>query len=91
MNSNTTLTEVVRGLYTQNTGITVKEILGSIQTQHNHLSVDYRKVYNTLKRVNGSTKAPKAPKTEKTTVIFDLSAPPAGSVKGIVVKHGRRS
>lgn len=91
MNSNnTTLTEVVRGLYTQNAGITVKEILGSIQTQHNHLNVDYRKVYNTLKRVNGSTKAPKAPKTEKSTVIFDLTAPPAGSVKGIVVKRGSR-
>jgi hypothetical protein len=84
------LTDIVRELYTQNAGVTVKEILGSIQTQHNHLAVDYRKVYNTLKRVNGSSKAPKTSKTEKSTVIFDLTAPPAYTAKGIVVKRGRR-
>lgn len=80
MNSNTNtkgLTDIVRELYTQNTGITVKEILGTIQAQSlDHLTADYRKVYNTLKRVNGSTKTPKTPKTEKSTIIFDLSAPP---------------
>lgn len=93
MNSNTInkgLTDIVRELYTQNAGVTVKEILGSIQTQHTHLNADYRKIYNTLKRVNGSSKAPKTSKTEKSTVIFDLSAPPADTVKGIVVKRGRR-
>lgn len=87
-NNNITLTEAVKALYTQNTGISVKEILGSIRTQYTHLNVDYRKIYNTLKRVNGSTKTRKI---EKASVVLDLSAPACTSVKGIVVKRGRQS
>lgn len=83
-NSNITLTEAVKALYTQNTGISVKEILGSIQTQHTHLNVDYRKVYNTLKRVNGSTKTSQM---EKASVVLDIST----AAKGTAEKHAQQS
>lgn len=70
-NQNSTLTEAVKAIYIANTGITVKEILNQIRNNHNHLSVDYRKVYNTLKRVNKGQN-PKTSSLEKTSVIVDL-------------------
>lgn len=91
MNNTTSLTTIIKDLYTQNTEITVKEILSKISSDYTNFQTDYRKVYNTLKRINGSTKTQKTSKMEKSTVIFDLSAPPAATVKGIVVKRGRRN
>jgi hypothetical protein len=90
-NMNTTLTGTVKALYTANTNVSVKEILNSIQTNHSHLIVDYRKVYNTLKRISGgSSKAPKASKTEKASIVLDLTQTPEGpAVKGIVVNSGK--
>lgn len=88
---NTTLTGAVKALYTANTNVSVKEILNSIQTDHTHLIVDYRKVYNTLKRISGGTsKAPKVVKTEKASIVLDLTQTPEGpTVKGIVVNSGK--
>jgi len=88
---NTTLTNAVKALYTANTNVSVKEILNNLQTNHTHLAVDYRKVYNTLKRISQDTsKAPKAMKTEKASIILDLTQTPEGpTVKGIVVNSGK--
>ena len=88
---NTTLTGTVKALYTANTNVSVKEILNSIQTDHTHLIVDYRKVYNTLKRISGGTsKTPKVVKTEKASIVLDLTQTPEGpTVKGIVVNSGK--
>lgn len=91
-NMNTmTLTNAVKALYTANTNVSVKEILKDLQTNHSHLIVDYRKVYNTLKRISGGTsKTPKAVKTEKASIILDLTQTPEGpAVKGIVVNNGK--
>ena len=98
---NTTLTNAVKALYTANTNVSVKEILNNIQTNHSHLIVDYRKVYNTLKRISGgSSKASKEVsveslmgkhmKTEKASIVLDLTQTPEGpAVKGIVVNAGK--
>ena len=88
---NTTLTNAVKALYTANTNVSVKEILNNLQTNHTHLAVDYRKVYNTLKRISGGTsKAPKVVKTEKASIVLDLTQTPEGpTVKGIVVNSGK--
>ncbi len=88
---NTTLTNAVKALHTANTNVSVKEILNSIQTNHTHLIVDYRKVYNTLKRISqGTSKAPKTMKTEKASIVLDLTQTPEGpTVKGIVVNSGK--
>ena len=91
MNNTTTLTETVKALYSINNQYTVKGILEAIQTQYSYLKADYRKVYNTLKRINGSSKPVKVSKTskkEKTSIVFDLTAPAISSVKGIVFKRG---
>jgi len=93
MNNNTTLTQAVKAIHEVSPMMSVKDILEAIQINHNHLQVDYRKVYNTLKRVSGgTTKAPKtskAPKVEKSSIIFDLTLEPAHTVKGVVVKRGQ--
>ena len=91
-NMNTTLTNAVKALYTANTNVSVKEILNSIQTNHTHLKVDYRKVYNTLKRISQDTsKAPKAMKTEKASIVLDLTQTPEGpAVPGVVVSNGKK-
>lgn len=101
---NTTLTNAVKALYTANTNVSVKEILNSIQTNHTHLTVDYRKVYNTLKRISQDTsKAPKASKevsveslvgkhmkTEKASIVLDLTQTPEGpAIPGVVVNSGK--
>ena len=104
-NMNTmTLTNAVKALYTANTNASVKEILNSLQTNHTHLTVDYRKVYNTLKRISGgSSKAPKASKevsveslmgkhmkSEKASIVLDLTQTPEGPASpGIVVNAGK--
>ena len=91
-NMNTTLTNAVKALYTANTNVSVKEILNSIQTNHTHLKVDYRKVYNTLKRISQDTsKAPKVVKTEKASIVLDLTQTPEGpAVPGVVVSNGKK-
>lgn len=90
MNNNTTLTQAVQALHEIDPMMPVKDILENLQINHTHLQVDYRKVYNTLKRVSGGTsKAPKTPKIEKSSIIFDLTLEPAHTVKGVVVKRGQ--
>jgi hypothetical protein len=91
-NMNTTLTNAVKALYTANTNVSVKEILNNLQTNHTHLAVDYRKVYNTLKRISQDTsKAPKAMKTEKASIILDLTQTPKGpAIPGVVVSNGKK-
>lgn len=90
MNNNTTLTQAVKAIHEVSPMMSVKDILEAIQINHNHLIVDYRKVYNTLKRVSGGTsKAPKTSKVEKSSIIFDLTLEPAHTVKGVVVKRGQ--
>lgn len=90
-NTNTTLTEAVKALYTANTQISVKEILNNLSTHQTHLKTDYRKVYNTLQRINGSSKAPKAVKTEKASIVLDLTQTPEGpAIPGVVVASGKK-
>jgi len=104
-NMNTTLTEAVKALYTTNTNVSVKEILNSIQTNQTYLKADYRKVYNTLKRISQDTsKTPKASKevsveslvgkhikTEKASIILDLTQTPKGpAIPGVVVNAGKK-
>lgn len=86
-----TLTSAVKTLYTANTNVSVKEILNNIQTNHTHLIVDYRKVYNTLKRVSGGTsKTPKTAKVEKASIVLDLTQTPEGpAIPGVVVNSGK--
>ena len=89
MNNTTTLTEAVKALYATHPRITVIQIVNDLSVNQPHLKADYRKVYNTFKRINGSSKAPKTPKVEKSSIIFDLTIPPAATVKGIVFKRGQ--
>jgi len=101
-NMNTTLTEAVKALYTTNTNVSVKEILNSIQTNQTYLKADYRKVYNTLKRISQDTsKASKEVsveslmgkhmKTEKASIILDLTQTPKGpAIPGVVVNAGKK-
>ena len=91
---NTTLTEVVKALHTATPTMSVKEIRDSIAVNYTHLQADYRKVYNTLKRIwvgspSKTQKVSKTPKIEKSSIIFDLTIPPAATVKGIVFKRGQ--
>ena len=90
-NMNTTLTNAVKALYEVSPMMPVKDILENLKFNHTHLAVDYRKVYNTLKRISQDTsKAPKAMKTEKASIILDLTQTPEGpTVKGIVVNSGK--
>lgn len=85
-NTTTTLTEAVKALYAAHPRITVIQIVNDLSVNQTHLKADYRKVYNTFKRINGSSKAPKV---EKSSIIFDLTIPPAATVKGIVFKRGQ--
>ena len=80
-----TITQAVKQLYTSNPSSTVKEMVQNLK-EGQWQSVNYRQVYNALKRVKGTSKAPKV---KKSSIIFDLSAPPAYTVKGIVVKRGK--
>jgi len=90
-NMNTTLTEAVKALYTANTQISVKEILNNLSTHQTHLKTDYRKVYNTLKRINGSSKVQKVIKTEKASIVLDLTQTPEGpAIPGVVVASGKK-
>ena len=89
MNNNITLTEAVKTLYTTNTKTSVKEILGAIQIQHTHLKVDYRKVYNTWKRISGSSTKKSVLKTENASIVLDLTMTPTETVKGVVYSQGR--
>jgi len=93
MNNTTTLSQAIEELYSCNAHIEVKGILAILHKtpEYAHLKdkAEYRPVYNTLKRVMGTTKPSKIQKTEKTSIIFDLSAPAASTVKGIVFKRGQ--
>lgn len=86
MNTTTSLTEAVKALYAAHPRITVIQIVNDLSVNQPHLKADYRKVYNTFKRVNGSSKAPK---TEKSSIIFDLTMTPATTVKGTLFKRGQ--
>ncbi len=96
MTNTTSLSQVVKDLYTANPHYTVKDILAVIHdTNHPTASLvkdkaHYRAVYNTLKRVSkGSKKAPKAVKTEKASIIFDLTQTPSETVPGKVYFKGQ--
>ena len=94
MNNNTTLTEAIKALYTANTNISVKDLLGEISSQYSHLKdkAHYRAVYNTLKRISkGSlkTQVVKAPKTEKSSIILDFTQEPLETVSSKVFFAGK--
>lgn len=65
-NNNMGLTEAIKTLCGQSLQMPVKEVLGNLKsnTAYSHLIVDYRKVYNTMKRIS---------KTSKTQVVIDLN------------------
>jgi hypothetical protein len=86
MNTTTTLTEAVKALYAAHPRITVIQLVNDLSVNQPHLKADYRKVYNTFKRINGSAKAPKV---EKSSIIFDLTLAPAATVKGTIFKRGQ--
>lgn len=90
-NMNTTLTEAVKALYLAHPRITVIQIMNDLRVNQTHLKTDYRKVYNTLKRINGSSKAPKVIKTEKASIVLDLTQTPEGpAIPGVVVASGKK-
>jgi hypothetical protein len=85
---NITLTEAIRALYGESATTPIKNVVETLKTNpaYSHLSVDYRKVYNTWKRVSGNSKPLK---TSKTSVILDLTTTPLeGTVPGVVVSEG---
>lgn len=86
-----TLTEVVKALYEVSPMMPVKDILENLKFNHTHLKADYRKVYNTLKRISeGTSKTPKAVKTEKASIVLDLTQTPSGpAIPGVVVNCGK--
>jgi hypothetical protein len=86
-----TLTEAVKALYEVCPMMPVKEIVENLSINHKHLIVDYRKVYNTLKRVSGGTsKTPKTAKVEKASIVLDLTQTPEGpAIPGVVVNSGK--
>jgi hypothetical protein len=85
--NNITLTEAVKALHEVSPMMPVKDILENLNINHNHLKVDYRKVYNTLKRVSGN-RTKKTPKMEKTSIILDLTIPATQTVKSVVYSNG---
>lgn len=86
----TTLKQAIQALYTAHPRITVIQIVNDLSVNQPHLQVNYRKVYNTLKRVTGGiSKTPKTPKVKKSSIIFDLTLEPTHAVKGVVVKRGQ--
>jgi len=102
MNNTTTLTEAVKAIHNASPMMPVKAIVENLNINHSHLIVDYRKVYNTLKRISGKT--PKASKevsveslmgehrkTEKVSIVLDLTQTPEGpTVPGVVVNSGKK-
>jgi hypothetical protein len=88
MNNTTTLTEAVKALHNVAPMMPVKEIVENLTINHSHLKVDYRKVYNTLKRISG-TPTKKAPKLETASIVLDLTITPTETVKGVVYSKGR--
>jgi len=95
-NSNTkniTLTEAIRALYGESATMSVKGLVETLKTNsaYSHLSVDYRKVYNTWKRVSGNSKPAKTTKTSKASVVLDLTIPPISETapKSQVVCEGQ--
>ena len=98
MTNNTTLSQVVKDLYTANTNISVKDLLKGIteNESYSHLKdkAHYRAVYNTLKRVSkGSmkTRVVKAIKAGTSTgsIILDLTQAPSETVPGKVYFKGK--
>lgn len=94
MTNTTTLSQVVKDLYTANTNISVKDLLKGIaeNESYSHLKdkAHYRAVYNTLKRISGgSKKAPKAVKTQKASIVLDLTQAPSETVPGKVYFAGK--
>ena len=88
---NITLTEAIRALYGESATTPIKNVVETLKTNpaYSHLSADYRKVYNTWKRVSGNSKPSKTTKTSKTSVVLDLTIPPSeGTVPGVVVSEG---
>jgi hypothetical protein len=94
MNNTTTLTEAVKAIHTVTPTMSVKEIRDIIAVNYTHLQADYRKVYNTLKRiwVGSASKPSKSSKVQKTSIVFDLTQTPvnAKAIPGKVVCAGRR-
>ena len=89
-NMNITLTEAVKTLHEISPMMPVKDILENLSINHKHLQVDYRKVYNTLKRVSGgSSKVSKPSNIKKASIILDLTQTPKGpTIPGVVVNSG---
>ena len=92
MNTNTTLTSAVKALHEASPMMPVKDILENLKFNHTHLKADYRKVYNTLKRISQDTsKTPKTAKVEKASIILDLTQTPEGpAIPGVVVNSGKK-
>jgi len=88
MNNTITLTEAIKAIHATVPMMPVKDIVENLTINHSHLKVDYRKVYNTLKRISGSS-VKKAPKMEKASIVLDLTITPSETVKGVVYSKGR--
>ena len=93
MINTTTLTEAVKALYTATPTMSVKDILENLKINQTHLKADYRKVYNTFKRISGTSnknfKIIEASDLDKCSIIFDLTASPTATVKGVLFKRGQ--
>ncbi len=95
MSNTTTLTETVKAIHTATPTMSVKEIRDIIAVNYTHLQADYRKVYNTLKRIwVGSSSKPSSKtskKVSKASIVLDLTQPPinAQAIPGKVVCAGR--
>jgi len=97
MSNTTTLRQAIEELYNCNAQLEVKGILAILNKtpEYAHLKdkAEYRPVYNTLKRVMGTTKPSKtSKKVQKTSIVFDLTQTPvnAQAIPGKVVCAGRR-
>jgi hypothetical protein len=96
MNNTITLRQAIEELYSCNAQLEVKGILAILNQapEYTHLQdkAAYRPVYNTLKRVMGTTKPSKPSKVQKTSIVFDLTQTPvnAKAIPGKVVCAGRR-
>jgi len=96
MSNTTTLRQAIEELYNCNAQLEVKGILTILHKtpEYAHLKhqAEYRPVYNTLKRVMGTTKPSKTAKVQKTSIVLDLTQPPINTqaIPGKVVCAGRR-
>ena len=99
MSNTTTLRQAIEELYSCNAQLEVKGILAILNQapEYTHLQdkAAYRPVYNTLKRVMGTTKPSKPSKpskVQKTSIVFDLTQTQvnAKAIPGKVVCAGRR-